>query len=292
MTALNDELVNKPLLKWLNTHPKIKVIATFIVVLLFLAPATVGAVKLFNSGWRVSTIISSSQYGLLVTKNPLGEKTESQKVADALAPDKKPEPQFNSDCPIGWICSNFDEKDFSGWNEYSINQLNTRSVQVSTDSVYDNPPLFFRNSETKINFIVKLKVIPRSQTKANVVILWNDSWRCIIGESSYSKITCEGNYQDSKKIERIQKFLSTLNKKLVIEIKSSLSPSENKNKIQLSLNYIDTLGKKEDANFEWLFTLKTADIDVHKQLLGVGLIDPNKEKVEAEFRRLELLPTK
>jgi len=295
MGKIREEFLEKPVIIWLKKHPVIKKFVVFVILMQIII---IPSVIFYTKGWKPKLVIESNQYGLFFIKNPLGENTESQKIADAMAPKKQSKPQFDTECPLGWICSDFEKEDFSGWDEYAINQLNTRSIQVSVDSVFDNPPLFFRNSETKIDFTVILKVTPRNQEKGNVVILWNETWRCIIAESDYNKITCEGNYPNTNKVKRKQQFLSKLgknpispDKEIKIEIKSNLISSENKNKITMNLDYIDTSGNSESADFEWVFDLNTADIENYKQLIGVGVIDPNNEKIEAEFKKLEILPS-
>lgn len=296
LSGLYNKLIINPFVLWLGRHPKIK---TFIVIVLILFPFAFGAFFLIRRGWRPKIIFQQNQIGLLVINETLGQKTESEEIAEKLAPGGKSQPQFSQQCNNGWVCSDFSEGDFTGWGEYSINQLNKRSIQVSSDSVWDSPPLFFNRSETKIKFLLVLKATPKDPLKGNIVIFWNEAWRCIIAETDYNKVSCEANYQTPKKIVRAQNFLSTKGKKPIspgkevkIEINSDFVPSDNNNKIKMVLDYIDIDGKRETADFEWDFELPTPDIENFKQLVGVGVIDPKNEKVEVEFNRLELLPTK
>ena len=295
-SVLYNKLIISPFVSWLGRHPRMK---TFSVVVLILAPLVFGAAIAIKAGWRVKIIHQQNQVGLLVINEILGEKTESEEIAEKLAPGGKSLPQFSQQCDSGWVCSDFSESDFTGWSEYSINQLDKRSIQVSSDSVWDSPPLFFNKSETKIKFSLVLKVTPKDLFKGNIVVFWNEAWRCIVAETDYNKVSCEANYQNPRKVVRVQNFLSTKGKKPIspgkeikIGVNSDFVPSDNKNRINMVLDYIDTDGKRENVDFEWNFGLPTPDIENFKQLVGVGVIDPNNEKIEVEFNRLELLPTK
>lgn len=198
-----------------------------------------------------------------------------------------------SPCANNAYCSYFSEQDWEGWEYFYKRGTNKVVVIPQISKVQDNPTLWFLKKQSSPNFEILLKTAPQKVDKGNIVIKYGDWWRCIIAESNFNTIACEGK---NREVSRDFKTLSSLGKKAIqpqtemsIRLISEIT-SANKIGLTITLNYIDINSNPEATTMTFYLPIYSSDPKISERPIGVGVIDSKEEGIGVELIYFELKP--
>lgn len=281
-------LIKKPWPRWL------KLLVALLGITILVITSLAALLTIADSDhWLRSPVIIGLQ-------SPFYRKTESLSV-DKELPEKEDDPRmpFNPDLvptpqndnyPKRY-CSNFEEKDWKGWEGFDRSKTNPKVLKPALDSQpYDNPHLWYAKVTPKPIFDFELKLEPKHETRINATIAYKTIWRCIVGEQGYDNVTCEEYYSDASKKKRYRKYFSELEKlpinpgtEIIIN-GTTLKTGENKLEIRLQVNYININNERSSADFSFEVVLPSPDPLGLEGPIGVGIIDSDRASPPVEFK--------